>query len=335
MNHVRSLILSEAPFLLAFRSLLLASALSLSVYVPSLSAQDPGGGRAILVTGASSGIGLRMTEVLSSNGFYVYAGARSAEDLERLDAMENVKPVRLDVTIPGDIDAAVELIRQEGRGLYGLLNNAGVVTVGPLIEMPDEDMVFQLDVNLLGPFRVTKAFAPLLIESQGRILNTSSLSGTVSGAFLGAYSMSKHGIEAYTDALAAEMAGFGVAVAAIEPGNYRSQIVASMRERMEAAGYTQENSRYDRSMYDVFRGPEDRSDLPEPDEVAVAALEFMTTSTPQRRYMVVPNQREAEVTIRKAIEELVQLNGDQPFSYDREALIRMLDQALSRGSRGP
>ncbi len=324
----RSLFLSVVLFLLGSFPSLLGS-------VPSLEAQEDGGGRAILVTGASSGLGLRMTEVLSSHGFFVYAGARSAEDLERLDAMENVKSVRLDVTVQSEIDAAADLIREEGRGLYGLVNNAGIVTVGPLIEMTDEDMVFQLGVNLLGPFRVTKAFAPLLIESRGRILNTSSLSGTVSGAFLGAYSMSKHGIEAYTDALAAEMAGFGVVVAAVEPGNYRSDIVASMRERMEAAGYTPENSRYDRSMYEVFRGPEDRSDLPEPDEVALAALEFMTTSTPQRRYLVVPNQREAEVTIRKAIEELVQLNGDQPFSYDREALIRMLDQALARGARGP
>jgi NAD(P)-dependent dehydrogenase (short-subunit alcohol dehydrogenase family) len=211
------------------------------------------------------------------------------------------------------------------------VNNAGVVVVGPLIEMPERDMAFQLNVNLIGPYRVTKAFAPLLIESRGRIMNTSSLSGIVSGAFLGAYSMSKHGVEAFTDALAAELRAFGVAVSAVEPGNYRSRIVASMRERLAAAGYTPENSRYDRSMYDLFGGPEDRSHLPEPDDVAMAALDFMITDQPKRRYLVVPNQNEAEVTIRKVIEELVQLNGDQPFSYDREALIRMLDEALSRG----
>lgn len=314
-----------------FRNVLIGSVFVLAGHVASLSAQGAGDGRAILVTGASSGLGLRMTEVLSANGFHVYAGARSAEDLLRLDRMENVQSVRLDVTAQSEIDALVDLIRTEGRGLYGLVNNAGVVSVGPLIEMPEEDMKFQLDVNLLGPYRVTKAFAPFLIESRGRVLNTSSLSGIVSGGFLGAYSMSKHGVEAYTDALAAEMASFGVAVAAVEPGNYRSQIVASMTERMEAAGYTPENSLYSRSMYDVFAGPEDRSNLPEPDDVALAALEFLITDTPRRRYLVVPNQREAEVTIRKAIEELVQLNGDQPFSYDREELIRMLDEALGRG----
>ncbi len=315
------------------RTGLMAALPVLGASPPALHAQGPEPTRAVLVTGASSGLGLRMTEVLSANGFFVYAGARSAEDLQRLDAMANVKAVRLDVTVQSEIDAAVELIGGEGRGLYGLVNNAGVVVVGPLIEMPERDMSFQMDVNLLGPFRVTKALAPLLIESQGRIMNTSSLSGTVSGAFLGAYSMSKHGVEAYTDALAAELTPFGVAVAAVEPGNYRSEIVLSMRERMEAAGYTAEGSRYSRSMLEVFGGPADRSNLPEPDEVANAVLTFMSTDTPRRRYLVVPNQREAEVTIRKAIEEVVQLNGDQPFSYDREALVRMLDEALERAGR--
>jgi nucleoside-diphosphate-sugar epimerase len=62
--------------------------------------------RAVLVTGASSGIGLRITELLSANGFLVYAGARKEEDLKRLDAMENVESVRLDVTVQSDIDAA-------------------------------------------------------------------------------------------------------------------------------------------------------------------------------------------------------------------------------------
>jgi hypothetical protein len=100
---------------------------------------------------------------------------------------------------------------------------------------------------------------------------------------------------------------------------------------MADAGYTPENSRYGRSMYDLFGGPDDRSQYPEPHEVAFAALDFMSTDTPQRRYLVVPNQNEAEVTIRKAIEELVQLNGDHPFSYSREDLVRMLDEALGGG----
>jgi NAD(P)-dependent dehydrogenase (short-subunit alcohol dehydrogenase family) len=294
-----------------------------------LGAQVEGQGRAVLVTGASSGLGLKMTEVLAENGYFVYAGARSADDLQRLNAMENVKSVRLDVTDQNDIDSAVAMIEAEGRGLYGLVNNAGVAVVGPLIEMPLEAMEFQLDVNLIGPYRVTQAFAPLLIESKGRIMTTSSLNGIVSSTFLGAYSMSKHGVEAYTDALSSEMADFGVTVGVVEPGNYKSQIIASMKDRMVEAGYTAENSRYG-SMLERFSGPDDRSQYPEPDDVAQAILHFMSSDMPKRRYLVVPNQQEAAITIQKAIEELVQLNQDHPFSYDRDQLVELLDAALGR-----
>lgn len=301
--------------------------LALSLGVSPTAAQQTEAARAVLVTGASSGIGLRITEVLSENGFFVYAGARKAEDLARLDAMENVKSVRLDVTIQSEIDAAAALIRAEGRGLYGLINNAGVAVIGPLIELPEEDMHFQLDVNLFGPYRVTKAFADLLIESTGRIMNVSSIAGILSGPFMGAYSMSKHGVEAYVDALAAELDQFDVAVAAVEPGNYRSQIVASMVRRMKERGYSAEGSRYG-SMLDMISGPLDRSQYEVPTDVALAALDFMTTDSPRRRYMVVPNQPEAEITIRQALQELVQLNEGHPFSYSREELISMLEDAL-------
>lgn len=304
-------------------------AITLAAAVSTTAAQESTPARAVLVTGASSGIGLRITEVLSTNGFFVYAGARTAADLARLDGMSNVRAVRLDVTAPDEIAAAARTVAREGRGLYGLINNAGVAAMRPLIEMPDADMDLLLDVNLLGAFRVTKAFADLLIASRGRILNVSSIAGILAGPFSGAYSMSKHGVEAYTDALAAELARFGVTVAAVEPGNYKSQIVANMVARMRATGYSAEGSRYG-SMLDLVRGPLDRSQYQEPDAVAQAALHFLTSETPKRRYMVVPNQVEAALTIRQAIQELVQLNEGQPFTYGRDELVGMLDEALGR-----
>jgi len=282
---------------------------------------------AVLITGTSTGIGARMTEVLSQNGFFVYAGAREPADLERLDAMENVKSVRLDVTIQSEIDAAVEFVRSEGRGLYGLINNAGVAVMGPLIEQPVEELDFIIDVNLLGPYRVTKAFSDLLIESEGRVLTVTSIAGILSGPFIGAYSMTKHAMEAYTDALAAEMDQFNVAVAAVEPGNYKSQITASMVRRMKEAGYSAEGSRYP-SILDLVTGPLDRSQYKDPDDVALATLDFLTSDSPKRRYMVVPNQLEAEITIRQALREMVQLNEGQPYTYTRDELVVMLDEAL-------
>lgn len=310
-------------------ALLLGSFVLVSVLLAAPAPAAAQAERAVLVTGATSGIGLRMTEVLSNSGFHVYAGARSPEDMARLNAMPNVTSVRLDVTIQQDIDAAVAFVEAQGRGLYGLVNNAGIATMEPIIEMPEEVLDYQLDVNLMGPYRVTKAFADLLIDGRGRILNVSSIAGIVTGPFSGAYSMAKHGVEAYTDALAAELVRFGVQVAAVEPGNYRSKIVESMVRRMRERGYTGEDSRYG-SMLDLLAGqPLDRSQYQEPDDVALAALEFLTTDTPKRRYMVVPNRGEAEITIRGGLQELAQLNQDQPYTFSRDELVRMLDDALA------
>jgi len=288
---------------------------------------------AVLVTGSSSGIGLKITEVLAANGYFVYAGARGADDLAMLDAMENVESIRLDVTDQAEIDAAVEVVAAAGRGLYGLVNNAGVAVIAPLIEVDEEDFHFQMDVNLYGPYRVTKAFAPMIIESRGRISTTGSLSGILSGALSGPYSMSKHAVEAFTDALAEEMIGFGVEVSVVEPGNYASDIFASMRARSEAGDVTSSGSRYEAGMERILSMNVDRSEYPEPDEVAEAVLGFMSDPDPKRRYLVVPNQREAELTIRQVLKELVELNEDHTYSYDRDELIEMLDQAMAASGR--
>ena len=271
--------------------------------------------KAVLVTGASSGIGRKVTERLAAEGYYVYAAARKEDDLRALDAIENVDSIRLDVTRPEEIAAAVEVVRKAGRGLHGLVNNAGVAVVGPLTETKEEDLRFVFDVNVFGPYRVTKAFAPLILESGGRITTISSIAGILSRPSLGAYSMSKHAVEAFGDTLAAELEPKGVKVSLIEPGNYRSEISRNASVRMGL-------------------GPDspmaDRSRFPEPDDVATAVVHALFDANPKRRYMVVPERREAELTIGKAIEELVQLNERQPYSYDRDELVKMLDAALGR-----
>lgn len=292
-------------------------------------ADDGSEQKAILVTGASTGIGRNLAETLAAEGHFVYAGARKMADLDALNAIDNMQAIRLDVTIQEQIDAAVETVRNGGRGLYGLVNNAGVVVAGPMIEVDEDDMQFQMDVNLFGPYRVTKAFAPLIIESQGRITTTGSISGILSGTFIGPYSMSKHGIEAFTDSLAGEMEKFGVQVSVVEPGNYNSAIVNTTRRRMERRGQSPAGSLFEEELQQMMDRSSDRSRFKEPDEVSAAFLHALFDDNPKRRYMVVPNQGEAEITIKKAIEELVQLNEGHEYSYDREALIMMLDEALA------
>jgi NAD(P)-dependent dehydrogenase (short-subunit alcohol dehydrogenase family) len=266
----------------------------------------------VLVTGASTGIGRKITEHLAARGYFVYAGARKQADLDALGAIKNVQALKLDVTRQDDIDEAVATITKAGRGLYGLVNNAGVATVGSATETSVEEFTLIMDVNLFGPWRVTRAFAPLIVAAKGRITTIGSISGVLAPRDLTAYSMSKHAMEAFADSMAVQMAPLGVLVSIVEPGNFDSDIGKSATKR------TGKESRFT-----------DRSKYKKPDEVAAAVEQALFEATPKRRYMVTPDQREAEITIRKQIEQLVQLNEGQPYTYDREALVKMLDEALA------
>ena len=188
--------------------------------------------KAVLVTGASTGIGRKVTERLAADGYFVYATARKEDDLKALGAIKNVHPLRLDVTEPADIAAAVDAISKGGRGLYALVNNAGIATVGTIADMSAEEFDLVMKVNAYGPVRMIKAFEPLLMAEKGRIINIGSISGILASPNLAAYSMSKHAIEALTDSLAAQLAESGVQVSVVEPGNYNSNIGKSALARM-------------------------------------------------------------------------------------------------------
>ena len=287
--------------------------LSLLLSSPIALADPPQGDaqKAVLVTGASTGIGRKITERLAADGYFVYAGARKDRDLEDLNAIKNVQAIRLDVTKAGEIAAAVDTVTKAGRGLYGLVNNAGVAITGSFMDTKEEDFDFVMDVNAYGPYRVTRAFAPLIIAEKGRITTIGSISGILSARDLGVYSMSKHAVEAFADSLALQMEPQGVQVSVVEPGNYNSEIGATAAKRTG-----------------VVSRLTDRSQYKPPDEVAAAVTLALFEPNPKRRYMVVPDQHEAEITIRKAIQELVQLNEGQAYTYDRESLVKMLDDAL-------
>lgn len=312
---------------LFFKTILVLVSISISNF--AIAADSEESQKAVLVTGASSGIGLKITQVLASRGYFVYAGARKQKDLDALNKMENVQSIKLDVTKQGEIDAAVITIEKAGRGLYGLVNNAGVVIRGPLIETKESDLAWLMDVNVMGPFRITNAFAPMIIDAKGRITNIGSISGTLSGRFIGAYSMSKHAIEAYTDSLNKEMTDFGVHVSVIEPGNYRSKIALSAGKRAASKSQSFAGSRYKEEMEAMANAVyRDRSQFKEPDEVAEAAMHALFDGKPKLRYMVVPNANEGSITLTKQMTELVQLNDWQAYSLSREQLIEMLDKAM-------
>ena len=269
--------------------------------------------QAVLVTGASAGIGRKVTERLAAEGYYVFAGARKEQDLKDLSAIPNVQGIRLDVTVPAEVAAAVEVVRNSGRPLHGIVNNAGVVVADPVLSTSEADFDFQMQVNVYGVFRVTKAFAPLVIASKGRIVNISSISAFLSNGGWSAYTMSKAAVEAFTNVMAVEMAPHGVSVIAVEPGAYNTNILKPALERSVTKGFEA-----------------DRSGMKPPDEVATAVWQALSDAKPKRRYMIVAEQAQAERTIRGVVGVLMQLNADQAYTYDRATLNRMMDDAATK-----
>jgi NAD(P)-dependent dehydrogenase (short-subunit alcohol dehydrogenase family) len=186
---------------------------------PSSSA---GAAPAVLITGASSGIGAASALELDRRGFRVFAGVRSAEAAERLQqqASPRLTPLLLDVTDAASIAAAAATIGAAvgDAGLAGLVNNAGIAICGPLEVLPLEQLRRQLEVNVIGQIAVIQAVLPLLRIARGRIVQVGSLNGTVSPAYLGPYAASKYAMEALSDSLRMELRQWGIRVSIIEPG---------------------------------------------------------------------------------------------------------------------
>ena len=321
----------------------LATAIAISVIPVAAFAQDTQTKKAVLITGASTGIGRLTAEQLAADGYFVYAGARKASDIEALNKIDNIMAVRLDVTVQEEIDAAVKLVESEGRGLWGIVNNAGINIIDPMIEAEEADLQFLFDVNVFGVYRVTKAFAPMVIESQGRIVNISSIAGVLSGGLpaYGMYFMSKHAVEAYSDQLAFEMADLGVKVSAVEPGNFGSAIGVSRCKRMIANSDNRKYEYFADVMQEYLDGCKEYiaeggvTDAPPPTLVADAIQHALFDDKPKEHYLVVADPFEAMITIGKALEELLHLNYDHPYSYTREQLIAMMDEewAILKGEK--
>jgi NAD(P)-dependent dehydrogenase (short-subunit alcohol dehydrogenase family) len=179
---------------------------------------DPNAG-AVLVTGASSGIGRTTALYLDQQGFRVFAGVRKDADGEALkQASPRLVPVRIDVSDAASIAAARAWIESQTTSLAGLVNNAGISVTGPVEFLPIDEWRHQLDVNLLGQVAVTQAFLPLLRAARGRIVNVGSIGGLFAAPMFGPYSASKFAMEAFNDALRRELRPWAMQVVMVEPG---------------------------------------------------------------------------------------------------------------------
>jgi NAD(P)-dependent dehydrogenase (short-subunit alcohol dehydrogenase family) len=177
---------------------------------------------AVLITGASSGIGAACAVALDRLGWQVFAGVRSKADGQRLAEMASprLRPVLIDVTDEATIANAARMIGQAlgGTGLSGLVNNAGIVVPGPVEAVPMDMVRRQFDVNVIGQVAVTQAMLPLLRVARGRIVNIGSVSGRIASPFLGFYAASKYALEALTDSLRVELRHWNILISIVEPG---------------------------------------------------------------------------------------------------------------------
>jgi hypothetical protein len=249
----------------------------------------------VVVTGASTGIGYACVEALVASGRFVFGSVRKRDDARRLKNIfgDDFAPLLFDVTDEEAIKRAVAVVEQrlDGRTLEGLVNNAGVAFPGPLLYLPIEEFRQQFEVNVTGQLRVIQAFAPLLGAGAerrgpaGRIINMSSVAGTVAAPFVGAYAASKHALEGLSDALRRELMVFGVDVIVIQPGVIQTPIWEK--------GRNADFSRYDATAYGpcarrVLRWIEERDLHGAPPElVAKAVLRALDARFPPVRKRVV------------------------------------------------
>ena len=190
--------------------------------------------QSVVITGASTGIGFSAARVLIDKGFRVFGSVRKQADAERLtrELGANFVPLLFDVTDEAAVLAAARKVREAlgGERLAGLVNNAGVAVAGPALEVSLDDYRRQLDINVMGPIIVTRAFAPLLGTDAelkgppGRIVMMSSVSGKNSNPLIAPYSMSKHALEAFSESLRRELLLFGIDVIIIGPAAVKTPI---------------------------------------------------------------------------------------------------------------
>lgn len=195
--------------------------------------------KAVIVTGASSGLGRAAVLRLAELGYRVFAGVRTQSSADELAEIPSTTgeliPTMLDVTDTDSIERAARLVerRSEGTGLWAVVNNAGIAVSSPLECVPLEIMRSQLETNVIGAVAMLQRFLPLLRASHGRIINVSSGIANVAPPYLGAYAAAQFAKEGLSDALRRELRPLGVQVSVIQPGTVFTPIWDKMHRTAE------------------------------------------------------------------------------------------------------
>lgn len=245
--------------------------------------------RTVLITGCSSGIGYATAERLARNGWTVYATARRPQTLSGLT---ECKHLALDVNDEASMSAAVDEVLADGGRIDALVNNAGYSLSGAVETLAVDDIRREFETNVFGLVRLSQLVLPAMrAQRSGRIVNIGSMGGKLTFPGGGAYHASKYAVEAFSDALRYEVAGFGVHVVLIEPGlittNFDDAALASMD--LEADGpYATFNRAVAKATTEAYAGPMRRFGGP-PAAVATVVEKALTKGRPKPRYTVTPS----------------------------------------------
>ncbi|MFT3726996.1 MAG: SDR family oxidoreductase [Terricaulis sp.] len=254
--------------------------------------------RAVVVTGASTGIGRAAVARAVKEGCHVFASVRKQADADSLtkEFADAVTPVLFDVADEAAVKAgAAQVAAALGkRKLFGLVNNAGIAVAGPLLHVDTEELKRQFEINLFGVHRVTLAFAPLLgadpdrTGAPGRIVMISSVGGQNASPFVGPYSASKFALEGYSESLRRELMLFGIDVIVIGPG----AIATPIWDKAEGEDLNRySNTPYGPMMSKVsdYMLTQGRKGLP-PEEVGALIWKCLSDPKPKPRYRILRNE---------------------------------------------
>ncbi len=236
--------------------------------------------KVILLTGASSGIGLASANKLSSEQHVVYGTTR---DAERLNGV-SFKPVKMDVTDDGSVQNAIDQIIKAEKKIDVLINNAGNGITGPAYAMPYEMAKKQFEVNFFGVVRMCSAVIPhMLQQKKGLIINISSLGGLFGLPYQALYSASKFAIEGYSESMRMELRKTGIRVVVINPGDFKTDFG---RNREKLSFTLQHEALHKNYQAAVNNMEKDENAAPGPEAVALKLSKIIEKSNPSHRYLV-------------------------------------------------
>ena len=245
---------------------------------------------AILITGASSGIGAATAKRLAKRGYKVYATARKVEALAEAKRA-GCEILRLDVTSETSMSTAIADIEAREGSIGALINNAGYSQPGALETLSVDAVRQQFETNVFGLLRLTQLVLPgMRRHGRGRIINISSMGGRLTFPGEGAYHASKYAVEALSDALRFEVKGFGIDVVLIEPGFIRSGFSDAMIDRIKLSNRNDPYAAFNQAVAAATRAayrPDTIAKLGgEADDVAAVVERALEVDKPKARYAV-------------------------------------------------